>query len=287
MAQVPLFKLCPSKYKIKLENKLDTSLTNDYEIISNSSDDQSSDSISNNNNNNTKTTRTSPAQTKITTTPNSTCRHASQLFEICVDCYQMMDGIIVSANETDLVLGQNGADRQQHRSPLMVNPLACNNKQMLQSATGREFATMAQLNQPPKQHLLVSDSSSSLSPSPSSVKSNDEIVTMLSLKDVNVIDVNDKNPLQLVSLVDLDLHSSTLSPVFTKTLQAQHSSTPTPVMATTIKHEQQQQQLNAMMIPSDTINLTPLTVECINPHSKLMRESLTLNLQPVYVNDKS
>jgi hypothetical protein len=38
--------------------------------------------------------------------PNGT-KSCSHLFEICVDCYQMMEGVVVSANEADLALTTN------------------------------------------------------------------------------------------------------------------------------------------------------------------------------------
>lgn len=73
IAQVPLFKLCPNKFSIR-DSPINSSENEEYEIISCTIEDECKSDEFNDCNS----------------------------FEICVDCYQIMDGVIVSANETDL-----------------------------------------------------------------------------------------------------------------------------------------------------------------------------------------
>ncbi|CAF0716819.1 unnamed protein product [Brachionus calyciflorus] len=93
LVKVPVDKLCPERIsQSKNDSASNSSDNEDYEVISNTNDDSleynqvdesSCDSISVNSFN------------------------MNQIIEICTDCYQIMDGFVVSANETELGLDQN------------------------------------------------------------------------------------------------------------------------------------------------------------------------------------
>lgn len=128
IAQVPLFKLCPSKHSIRSKNdSLSNSSDNeDYDVISCKIQDNYESEEHNfknnnlylNNNNNQK---------------NGANSLNHQLFDICVDCYQIMDGVIVSASEIDLGLQNQNQNLNQGKNSPVNGRKKSSNKEFIKS----------------------------------------------------------------------------------------------------------------------------------------------------------
>ena len=99
IAQVPLFKLCPNKFSDTDSRNSNSSMsshtTNEDEVVLASS---SNDKLA---------TTTSTSATKdetILVESDETNYNDGQLFDVCVDCYQMINGVKVSAADLNLKL---------------------------------------------------------------------------------------------------------------------------------------------------------------------------------------
>ena len=198
IAQVPLFKLCPNRF------------INEVGLKTRSGTDENDPGTSPEVNQKTYETIVS----KIISENSGS--NSSELLDICVDCYQMMNGITVSANQKD-ISNNNCEDAQRKKI----------------KETRKNSADLT----------------------PASLKSPDSI-TMLPLGHINKI--------------------NTGSPFFSK-ITVSHHSTPTPTPAL----KNRQSEISTIILTENSPEYG-LYSESSSPANKLSRQSLTLDLLPVY-----
>ena len=175
-----------------------------------------------------------------------------EILEICVDCYQMMDGVTVSANEDE--------------SPSQINP--ANNKKDFMSANQRKMNISNDLRRAVHLNNRANNKNYAYNDSSPSYSSPESSITMQSL--TNIDNVNNAS-----------------SPIFNK-ISLSHHSTPTPSttpMLEVLNHDEN--DLSTIIVNE---NLTPQFDSFDNSNKfsqssnskSLMRKNLTLDLQPVY-----
>lgn len=301
MAQVPVFKLSPTKYKLKLENtnphmnNKPECLKTEYEPIS---CDQHAANHQHHYHHRTATSTASPP--------------GSQLFEICVDCYQMMEGVVVSANERDLVCETD--------APLASSSVDPDARSKFTSAKPTTTTKVLNIKNHDKGDTMDS-LPSSMSPSPSSVKSTEEILNMLVIKDLNIVD-HSSTATSTNTITTLNNNNNAngganyASPLsFHSTLS--HHSTPNLKTSIVIEHDvdddsddKPMDDLSTIILTDNQLDSTSTTSSASfqttpglstsssstnanilntnndtqNSNPKFIRENLTLDLHPVYVN---
>ena len=178
------------------------------------------------------------------------------ILEICVDCYQMMDGVTVNAKIKNIFPDKN---QQINSAELTQKP----------STTKQPPHTQKpDLNKNLLKSIYLSKNTNRELPSSCS----SDAITMISLSNVNIVNsvANNESDQQVVD-----------SPMMNKKSFKQQHSTPTPTTAS---------NLNALgelstIIVNEEEDSSFLSAQFKN--SKIVRQNLTLDLQPVYTSKAS
>jgi hypothetical protein len=261
VVQVPLMKLCPSKFEesANIQNSNNSMSSNTTSEDENRIEEKFSKKLSNQIDTKSETSETSELKKydHILTKSYINQEDNIQLLEICVDCYQMMNGLIMKDCYIDL---------QSENSNKYTN----------------STYSVQNTDEDTKKEIFSSASSTSVTNSPSTI-------TMNSLSNINRIVVSSSKHLDSIE-----------SPTGNKIILSSHHSTPsiqnTPIVCMEqMNCSNQNEELSTIVVNEhsnsnslfDSFRINSNDSSSNNNHNsidnqKMSRTNLTLDLQPIY-----
>lgn len=239
IAQVPLFKLCPNKF-----SETDSDSRNSNSSMSSQATNEDSDQIlsSNDRLSRDETILVSDSASYDHSNEDRNCND-TELFDVCVDCYQMINGLKVSAKNLDLQAAPNNNSE--------TNQTIKQHSSSNQKLTANKNLRTVKLLEPSRHD------------SPPSVHAADGI-TMLSLNHISSIQSSSSS-------------RSAMSPYFNKLITSSHHSTPTPP---NLPNATAKSSNNLSSIIMNEISSEFDLYD--HKQDKSCRQNLTLDLQPVF-----